>query len=564
MANRIYPFRLPGLPISLLLAAFLAAVPLAAATPAVMTSPASGSNLAGSSVTFTWSAAPGASGYWLDVGTAQGAKEIFGQNAGLAASQTVSGLPTNGCTIYVRLWTQQGAPPNATWQYNDYTYTAAGDGGTGSLGSLVTMTSPAAGSKLPGSAVTFTWTGAANVTAYSLAVGTAQYQSDLYSNKALGTATSVQVTGLPTDGRTLYVSLYASVNGAEGDKHYTYTAADGTTSGPAPTPPPGAVIPPTPALPGAMPPKMTAIAPGAPTPSSASMPMPAPPSAAASTAGPPTPAPPTATPPSATTVQSGPTVVFPGAAAVPPASGVGDQTPAVFENFPVFSGATPQSVTSTRTTSTWQERVNYTVAQTPAAAVAAYVPQLTSSGWEETARSQSGAATDQSAQVLVDLQKGPTRAHLVFAPSGAGGTHLALTLTTLFPGDSAPSLETGVTATPPTGAATSPLDRGTQDPADFPRLPGSVRTSSASSASSTQVTAYYTAKCFPQQADAFFAQSLAAASWEQTGRDEVINLSVQSDQITLNWQNAKQSANILVTGSTAGGLTVRVILTTRP
>jgi hypothetical protein len=35
-------------------------------------------------------------------------------------SASLTGLPTNGSTVYVRLWSLA----NATWQYNDYIYTA--------------------------------------------------------------------------------------------------------------------------------------------------------------------------------------------------------------------------------------------------------------------------------------------------------------------------------------------------------------------------------------------------------------------------------------------------------
>ena len=59
--------------------------------------------------------------YWLDVGTTAVGFNIFGQNVGLATSQTVTGLPTGGSTIYVRLWTLLGGQ----WQYSDYTYKAA-------------------------------------------------------------------------------------------------------------------------------------------------------------------------------------------------------------------------------------------------------------------------------------------------------------------------------------------------------------------------------------------------------------------------------------------------------
>ncbi len=82
---------------------------------AVMTSPAAGATLSGASVTFTWSAGSGAVAYWLDVGSAQGQGNLFAQNVGLATSQTVNGIPTDGSTIYVKLWTLLGG----AWQFND-------------------------------------------------------------------------------------------------------------------------------------------------------------------------------------------------------------------------------------------------------------------------------------------------------------------------------------------------------------------------------------------------------------------------------------------------------------
>ena len=88
----------------------------------MITAPPQGSTL-GATVTFTWSAATGATAYWLDVNASCGGcgGVLFGQNVGLATSQTVTGLPANGGTLYVRLWTQIGG----VWQSNDYTYTAA-------------------------------------------------------------------------------------------------------------------------------------------------------------------------------------------------------------------------------------------------------------------------------------------------------------------------------------------------------------------------------------------------------------------------------------------------------
>ena len=86
-----------------------------------MTSPAPGSTLPGSSATFSWSAATGGLEYFLYVGTSAGANNLYGRSMGTNRSVTLSGIPTNGSTLYVRLWTRTAAG----WQYNDYTYRAA-------------------------------------------------------------------------------------------------------------------------------------------------------------------------------------------------------------------------------------------------------------------------------------------------------------------------------------------------------------------------------------------------------------------------------------------------------
>ena len=87
-----------------------------------MISPVQGSTLTGASVTFTWSAGTGAAAYWLDVGTAQGQGDIFNQNVSLVTSKTVNGIPTDGSTVYVKLWTLLAG----TWQSGDYTYKSGG------------------------------------------------------------------------------------------------------------------------------------------------------------------------------------------------------------------------------------------------------------------------------------------------------------------------------------------------------------------------------------------------------------------------------------------------------
>ena len=93
-----------------------------AANRAVLTSPTA-MVLAGSSVTFKWTAATGANrtGYNLRLGTTPGANDVFSSGFITGTSITASGLPTNGETIYVGLITDYGA----NQPFVSYTFTAA-------------------------------------------------------------------------------------------------------------------------------------------------------------------------------------------------------------------------------------------------------------------------------------------------------------------------------------------------------------------------------------------------------------------------------------------------------
>jgi hypothetical protein len=92
-----------------------------AASQALLTSPTPGSTLTGSSVTFTWSTVSGATGYTLWLGsTGVGSNNLGGSGSTTATSYTKNGLPTNGETIYVRLFTIF----SGGIVHTDYTYTA--------------------------------------------------------------------------------------------------------------------------------------------------------------------------------------------------------------------------------------------------------------------------------------------------------------------------------------------------------------------------------------------------------------------------------------------------------
>jgi hypothetical protein len=90
---------------------------------------------------------------------------------------------------------------------------------------LSALTSPAPGSTLTGSSVTFSWTAGRGVTAYRLSLGTAGPGSrNLYDSRET-TATSVQVTGLPEVGAKVMVRLDSKIDGAWLFADYTYTEA---------------------------------------------------------------------------------------------------------------------------------------------------------------------------------------------------------------------------------------------------------------------------------------------------------------------------------------------------
>jgi Pro-kumamolisin, activation domain len=182
-------------------------------------SPTSGSSLSGSTATFSWYGYCGATAYWLDVGSSQGAHDYYssGSLSTSTLSETVNGLPENGSTVYVTWYYLL----NGTWTPNYYTYTAFG----GSSGAAM-ITSPSPNSMLTGSSQTFTWSaGTDSPQAYWLDIGSTAGGHDYYSSGSLSTSTlSAVVNGLPTNGSTVYATMYTQTGGVWVSNAYTYTA----------------------------------------------------------------------------------------------------------------------------------------------------------------------------------------------------------------------------------------------------------------------------------------------------------------------------------------------------
>ena len=132
-------------------------------------------------------------------------------------SLSVMTIPTDGRAIYVTLFANAGGSYK---QQDTATYTAA------NIVKAV-ITAPAKGSQLSGSAATFTWSaetgGNPAVSTYTLYVGSTPGAYDI---AALQTPNlSLTVNNIPTDGRTLYVTLSGNAGGVRVQQDTaTYTA----------------------------------------------------------------------------------------------------------------------------------------------------------------------------------------------------------------------------------------------------------------------------------------------------------------------------------------------------
>jgi hypothetical protein len=88
------------------------------------------------------------------------------------------------------------------------------------------ITSPVPGGLLPGADVTFDWTdGGSGATDWSLQLGSSLGASDLFDSGALGSATTVNATGLPTDGIPIFARLHFTVGGSPDYQDFEFTAA---------------------------------------------------------------------------------------------------------------------------------------------------------------------------------------------------------------------------------------------------------------------------------------------------------------------------------------------------
>ena len=181
----------------------------------MLTSPPLHSTLDGPAVTFEWKANNQVvTKWWLYVGSRTGAWDLYNSaDLGTGTSVHIPGLPTDGRMLFVRLWYQIGG----LWQFTDAQFTAA------TLLAPMVM-SPIPGSMLNSSDATFQWMNNQSRTQWWLYIGSKIGARDIYNSGALGTNVSHSVSGLPTDGRTLYTRLWYRSRGFWQFADFQYTA----------------------------------------------------------------------------------------------------------------------------------------------------------------------------------------------------------------------------------------------------------------------------------------------------------------------------------------------------
>ncbi|MGD0519983.1 MAG: chitobiase/beta-hexosaminidase C-terminal domain-containing protein [Terracidiphilus sp.] len=192
--------------------------------------------LTGTTVTFDWTPGNTAKNFEFWVGTTgPGSTNLYNSNETGATSATVTDLPSNGETVYVRLYSLI----NGAWQYTNYTYVASGS----PIAASLTTPTPNTSTPLTGTSVTFTWTPGNIATYFEFQVGsTGPGSSNLYNSGETG-ATTATVTDLPSNGQTVYVRLYSLINGAWQYTNYTYVASGSPIAAALTTPTPNTTTP---------------------------------------------------------------------------------------------------------------------------------------------------------------------------------------------------------------------------------------------------------------------------------------------------------------------------------
>jgi hypothetical protein len=120
-----------------------------------------------------------------------------------------------------------------SWFSVDFTFIAATIGTPGTPA----VTSPAPGSVLPGATATFGWSAnGAPVSQWWVYLGTTPGGANIYDSGNLGSATTLTVSNLPTDGQRVYLKLWYLLGGTWQSQVFEYSTTNSSPSIQSPTP----------------------------------------------------------------------------------------------------------------------------------------------------------------------------------------------------------------------------------------------------------------------------------------------------------------------------------------
>ena len=195
-----------------------------------ITSPLTGDTLASGSVTVSWDAMGLVPTNWaVRAGTTgPGSQDLASPPVLIStvSSGTLAGLPTDGVSFTISLYALQ----NGVWSVVDSELVTAF---TAPTPAQPEITTPLTGDTLTGNTVTVNWDAMGTVpTNWSIAIGSGGATSNLGNSGILAaSATSTTITGLPVDGSSATVYLYALINGV-----WTQLDSETITAFTAPTP----------------------------------------------------------------------------------------------------------------------------------------------------------------------------------------------------------------------------------------------------------------------------------------------------------------------------------------
>ena len=201
--------------------------------PPTIVSPAPGSTLTSTSVTFTAGHSSSDAQHWVYVGSTYGGSNFYAGGVDGNHRFTVSGLPSSG-TIHVAYFSRTCS--SCAWQTQTHTYTmsvgSSSGGSTGGTSSFPpTIVSPAPGSTLTSTSVTFTAGHSSSDAQHWVYVGSTYGGSNFYAGGVDGNH-RFTVSGLPSSG-TIHVAYFSRTcsSCAWQTQTHTYTMSVGSSSG---------------------------------------------------------------------------------------------------------------------------------------------------------------------------------------------------------------------------------------------------------------------------------------------------------------------------------------------